>query len=144
MTGALQNHARKTKIAIDRLNFGFHCLDVTTKDDLESGPENGMYVHGLFLVCAQFDVDKKELIQSSPGKMTATLPLIHFEPIENYQPPPEHYQCPLYKTSVRAGVLSTTGQSTNYVLNLSLPIVESTTPNFWVLQGTAALCALDD
>ena len=72
------------------------------------------------------------------------MPIIHFEPEQNHVVSPELYECPVYKTSVRAGSLSTTGQSTNYVLNLSLPIVESTTPNFWVLQGTAALCALDD
>ena len=48
------------------------------------------------------------------------------------------------QTSVRAGVLSTTGQSTNFVLNISLPIVQGTTPKDWVLQGVAALCMLDD
>ncbi|QDZ24237.1 heavy chain of dynein [Chloropicon primus] len=144
LTGALQNHARKTQIAIDRLNFGFTCTDITALDGLESAPENGVYIHGLFLVCAQFDLEKKMLIESSPGNMFAGLPMIHFEPIENYVPPKENYECPLYKTSVRAGVLSTTGQSTNYVLNLSVPIDPKTNPDFWILQGTAALCALDD
>ena len=76
--------------------------------------------------------------------MFAELPVIHFEPVENYNPPTENYECPLYKTSVRAGVLSTTGQSTNYVLNMSIPIHPDTDPDFWILQGTAALCALDD
>ena len=144
LTGALQNHARKTQIAIDRLNFGFKCSSVMDLSELEGQPENGVYIHGLFLVCAQFDLEKKMLIESNPGSMFATLPVIHFDPIENYLPSKENYETPLYKTSVRAGVLSTTGQSTNYVLNMSLPIHPDTNPDFWILQGTAALCALDD
>lgn len=54
------------------------------------------------------------------------------------------YGCPLYKTSVRAGVLSTTGQSSNFIVHLGLCIPSHTAPDFWVMQGVAALCALDD
>ena len=76
--------------------------------------------------------------------MYSHLPVIHFTPIDNYSPPESEYQCPLYKTSVRAGVLSTTGQSTNFVLYISLPVPSFTTTDFWVMQGVAALCALND
>ena len=75
--------------------------------------------------------------------MTSKLPMLHFKPAENYVPDPSHYQCPLYKTSIRAGVLSTTGQSTNFVLFVSLPLPPGSPPSKWVLQGVAALCALD-
>lgn len=44
----------------------------------------------------------------------------------------------------RAGTLNTTGQSTNFVLYISLKLPETlSAPSFWTLQGVAALCALD-
>lgn len=54
------------------------------------------------------------------------------------------YACPLYKTPSRAGVLSTTGHSTNFLLHMSLPVPVGTTPQHWLLQGVALLCSLDD
>ena len=53
----------------------------------------------------------------------------------------EVYDCPVYKTSVRAGVLSTTGQSTNFVLAVELPAIEES--DYWVHQGTAILLQLN-
>jgi dynein heavy chain len=70
------------------------------------------------------------------------MPVIHFFPVQNYAPPKENYECPLYKTNIRAGILSTTGQSTNYILNVSLPTDKD--PKFWVLQGTAMVTMLND
>ncbi len=52
------------------------------------------------------------------------------------------YACPVYKTSVRAGVLSTTGQSTNFVLPVMLPSAKES--DYWVLKGAAILCQLDN
>jgi dynein heavy chain len=74
--------------------------------------------------------------------MVETMPVIHFIPKENFKIDPEDYESPLYKTSLRAGVLSTTGQSTNFVLYVALPTKEP--PDFWVLRATAMLCMLDD
>ena len=45
---------------------------------------------------------------------------------------------------VRAGILSTTGQSTNFVICVGLPIRPGTDSDFWVLQGVALLCATND
>jgi dynein heavy chain len=71
--------------------------------------------------------------------MQSKLPVVHLIPTVNYKPAVEEYQCPLYKTSVRAGVLTTTGASSNYIFNVSLRIDPNTTPEFWVRQGVALL-----
>lgn len=70
------------------------------------------------------------------------MPIIWFMPKQNYIPDLEEYSCPVYKTSVRAGVLSTTGQSTNFVLPVELPTKEN--PWYWTLKGAALLCQLND
>lgn len=44
-----------------------------------------------------------------PRVMNPMLPVVHFEPQQNYVPDPSLYHAPLYKTSARAGTLSTTG-----------------------------------
>lgn len=49
------------------------------------------------------------------------MPLIHFKPQKDYVSKEEEYQCPVYKTGARAGTLSTTGQSTNYILSVDIP-----------------------
>lgn len=145
LTAALQNYARKTQIAIDRLQFGFEVMNLQDPEAEEhvhhlQQPKDGVYVHGLYLEGARWDTDKKWVTEARPGEMYISLPMIWFKPVVDYVHPEECYACPLYKTSVRAGTLSTTGQSTNFVLHMSLPIDPATTPSHWVLCGTAALC----
>ena len=49
---------------------------------------------------------------------------------------------PVYKTSVRAGTLSTTGHSTNFIIGVDCPSTRK--PSYWVLKGAAFLCQLND
>lgn len=125
------------------LVFSLQVTQQHSSDGVEHPPEDGIYVDGLWVDGARWDTAAGCLEPSEPGVMWSPLPVIHFKPVQNYEPPVEEYQCPLYKTSVRAGVLSTTGQSTNFVLCVSLPVKQGTSTDVWVLQGVALLCMLD-
>jgi len=117
--------------------------DKTAATDVSHPPEDGIYIDGLWLEGAQWDTAGACLAESQPGVMTAPLPVVHFKPATQYTPPAAEYHCPLYKTSARAGLLSTTGSSTNFILCVSLPCPAGKDVDSWVLQGVALLCQPD-
>ena len=87
------------------------------------------------------------LQDSNIGELYCSMPIIHLIPCENHVlNEDKYYNCPLYKTSVRAGVLSTTGQSTNYILPIELQTTnhDNKKSNYWIKRGVALLTQLDD
>ena len=76
--------------------------------------------------------------------MFDTMPVFHFIPAQNFEHNKKDFACPLYKTAERKGVLTTTGASSNYILDLDIPT--SKTPDYcWMRIGCrASLCALAD
>ena len=89
---------------------------------------------------ARWDREKQVIWDSHHKEMFDTMPVVHFVPTQNFVRNAADYECPLYKTAVRAGVLTTTGASSNYVLSLDIPTAKP--PDYWVRMGVAALCAL--
>jgi dynein heavy chain len=142
ITAVMQNYARKHKISIDTVAFGFEVTDYMQPSEVAKGPEDGAYMRGLFLEGARWDMKTKVLEELHPRQLFVPVPIIWFKPIANRVKPAAGtvYECPVYKTVARAGTLSTTGHSTNYVLTIELPT--KVDPSIWIRRGTACFCAL--
>jgi len=60
----------------------------------------------------------------------------------DYKADPELYLAPVYKTGLRQGTLTTTGQSSNFIIGVEMPT--KTSPDVWVRRAAAILCQLND
>jgi len=149
LTGALQNFARGNKYAIDTVNLDFELHNTKPTES----PELGVYVDGLFAEGFRWNEKINELDIQLPKQLLSSMPTIHCitmltddikakhgeDVLLKGEP---HYNCPVYKTSERKGVLATTGHSTNYVLPIRLPT--SKPQSVWIKRGAAMLCATND
>ena len=104
-------------------------------------PEDGIIIHGIFIDAGRWDGSEGGLCDAYLRQLTPKLPALWLKPCLNVEVG-DRYLAPLYKTGVRAGVLSTTGHSTNFLLPV---LLESRKPaNFWILRGTALITMIAD
>ncbi|CDJ34396.1 uncharacterized protein EMH_0001030 [Eimeria mitis] len=143
LTGVLQNYARKYRVAVDRLSFAYTVLKVTDGSSVGEAPEDGCFVHGIFLEGCRWDADRGTLAPSRPKVLFDELPVVWFLPQrDRVHESRTVYMCPLYKVPSRKGTLSTTGHSTNYITSMELPCFDP--PDVPIKAGVAALLALQD
>ena len=137
----------------------------------QNAPSVGVYIHGLFLQGAHWnqhganelkgksdDNDIKFggcLSSEIPRVLFEAMPAMWFEPYdaikecdmrfsEENGAATAPYFCPIYKTTTRAGQLSTTGHSTNFVMAIDVPYKKlEYTSSHWVRRGVALICQLD-
>ncbi|KAI8853125.1 dynein heavy chain and region D6 of dynein motor-domain-containing protein [Chytridium lagenaria] len=133
LTGCLQNYARKYTIPIDQLAFEFQVQQTRTAG---VRPEEGQYVNGLFLEGARWDIKQNSIAESFLRILYDSVPVILLKPTEISKISIANtYDCPIYKTSARRGTLSTTGHSTNFVMNMRLP--SNVPEEHWIRRGVA-------
>jgi dynein heavy chain len=154
ITGTKQNFARKYSIPIELIDFNMKVLGETDHQSIVNKPQDGSYIHGLFLQGARWDSVSKALDESRPKELFVTVPIIHLLPtkvaelpgVEDTDPggTAHVYRCPVYKESKRQGVLMTTGHSTNFVIMMRIPMQPEHKQKHWVKRGVAMLLQLDD
>ena len=148
LTSALQIYSRKTKTAIDSLAWRSEPMPFMP-EDIPSQPPNGVYIYGLFLEGCGWNNSAMHLVESAKAVLYTPFPCIWLDPVNREDPvavkdppPPGQFRHPLYKVSTRAGTLSTTGHSTNFVMFLNIP-AGPMGQSHWVKRGVAFLCLLD-
>ena len=97
----------------------------------------------MFIEGARWDYDEHVIGESQPKVLYTTFPVVWFEPAETTKFRDfDHYECPMYKTLERRGILSTTGHSTNFVCDLRIPSDKH--PDWWTKRGVALFTSLSD
>ncbi|KAM9533492.1 LOW QUALITY PROTEIN: dynein axonemal heavy chain 1 [Guaruba guarouba] len=134
LTGTLQNFARKSVISIDTISFSFKVTE--SVGELCIPPSEGCYIHGLSEGC--WDPIAFQLAELHPKELYLEMAVIWLLPVPHRMlPATGSYLCPIYKTLMQTGTLSTTGHST---IAVEIPTAKQ---KHWIKRGTALICALD-
>jgi dynein heavy chain len=133
LTAMLQTTARARRAAFDSVGFSF----ALAAEDYElTELEHGFYARGLVLEGAGYNWDKE--ILEPPATALQPIPYVIFHAeVDHVRSVDNSYECPVYITPTRHGSVSTTGHSSNFVLNVDLPTSQPS--KVWIQAGVALL-----
>ncbi|XP_066590394.1 dynein axonemal heavy chain 5 [Prorops nasuta] len=101
------------------------------KEDIRDQPQEGVYVHGLFLEGASLDRKAGKLVESKPKVLYEQMPVIYIYAINTTAgKDPKLYECPIYRKPHRT--------DQKYVGSIDFETDHN--PRHWTLRGVALLC----
>lgn len=137
LTAVLQTSARANGVAIDQLGWEFPVLNHGDKSEIAAPPKEGVYVSGFFLEGASWNFESGYLEEPKPMELIATMPIIHFKPVEGKKKAAKgYYTCPVYMYPVRTG----TRERPSFVVACDIKSGKFSA-DFWTKRGVAILLA---
>ncbi|XP_067841426.1 dynein axonemal heavy chain 8-like [Heptranchias perlo] len=101
------------------------------KDEVKIPPQEGVYIHGLYLDGAGWDRRNARLTESTAKVLFTVLPVIYIFAINSTAPKdPKLYICPVYKKPQRTDL--------TFITAICLKTLQP--PDHWILRGAALLC----
>jgi dynein heavy chain len=114
------------------------------REEVKKGPEEGIYIYGLYLDCAKWDKERGKLADMDPKVLFAPLPVLWITGVlessgkgDNKLPKlptrKGFYTCPTYKAPKRTGL--------NFITPVDLRTEDPAMK--WVLRGVALMTTID-
>ncbi|CDS41066.1 dynein heavy chain [Echinococcus multilocularis] len=139
LTAVMQMAARTHGVGVDALSWDFNVLTIS-EQNIPSSPKEGVYVCGLFLEGAGWDMKNQCLVEAAPMMLVCVMPVIHFKAIENKKKAAKStYICPCYYYQNRAGPPG----KPSFMIGVELKTGDFP-PEHWIKRGTALLMSLDN
>merc|ERR1711871_305747 len=136
---------RNEQWALDDMTYTTLVTEHEHAGAVKKGPDEGVYVHGLFIDGAAWKITKNKenraLIDSEPKILFCALPVLHVsaiiktkKPKDSFYGPNGAYKCPCYKYPART--------DRYYIFMADIPAGKKS-KSYWTLRGTALLCSTD-
>ena len=133
VTACMQVTARTEGYSLDEMRVQADVTDIVDPDTVESQPEKGTYIHGLFMEGAQWDIATNCIKQSEPKELYPTMPVIHVISVTQDQLKVEGvYRCPIFMTTIHGPTFV-----------FAAPLRTLVPPSVWILAGVSLVMQPD-
>jgi dynein heavy chain len=156
VTASMQVTSRANALSLDQMRVHLECTPMDDPEAVESQPEAGVHVHGLFMENARWDPDAPgvpddlekalgitqvpngSVVDSRPKELYPVMPILHITALTVDKAVPldvkvgGRFAVPFYTTTVRGPTFVFTG-----------PIRTNVNPNKWILAGASLVMQPD-